>query len=484
MAMHELRPRAIAAVRWTSGATLVQTGLQLLQIAIVARILPPEDFGLMAMVWAILAFAAMLSGLGTANAVLHFREISHEQLSSIYWLNIILGLFVSLTLVAASPAVAAWYGDERLVALVALTGLGFLLASPGQLLRVLAQKDLRFRPLATVEVAAALANFCTTVGLALAGFGVYSLVAGVLVNRALGSALDWTILAEGWRPLARLRLGEIRIFLGIGGYSIAASLTNTLHTQADILLGGRLLSATAIGEFGVVRNLCLQAYSLVNPVVTRVATPVMSIAQSDLVRLRHIYLNVLRMTASINFPLYIALALFAGDIVRILYGERWEASAGLLEILAIWGMLRSVGNPVGSLIQATGRAALAFRWELIMLSSIPVVLWVGLHWGVTGLATAMLAYAAALVVPAWYFLGRPICAVRFGEYAGQLVPPLWTALLAFSLARGAVGAIDSTVLRLVLGIVCGSLLYGLLCWRFNRPWLNVIRAMLRGRELQ
>lgn len=477
-----LKSRAIAAARWTSLATFVQVSLQLLQIAIVARILPTEDFGLMAMVGAIMAFAAMLSGLGTANAILHFQSIDHERLSSLYWLNIALGLLISLTLAAASPLIAAWYGEPRLVPLVALTGLVFLLAAPGQQLRVQAQKDLRFGPLARVEVAAAAAAFCTTVGLALSGFGVYSLVGGVLTSRALGSVLDWAILADGWRPLRRLRLTEIRPFLGIGGYSIAANLANAMHSQADILLGGRLLNPSALGEFSVVRNLCLQTYAVVNPVVTRVVTPLMSIAQSDRARLQSIYLNVLRMTSSVNFPLYLALAFFADETVRILYGERWLASAALLEILAVWGMLRSIGNPTGSLIQATGRAGLAFRWEMAMSIAIPATLWLGLHWGTHGLVAAMLACSAALVFPIWFFLVLPLCGVRFADYAGQMIPPLWTALVAFSVARVMVGAIDATLPRLALGLTIGFTIYALLSLRFNWTWAAAVIALLRGQE--
>lgn len=480
--MNDLRSRAIAAARWTSLATFFQVGLQLLQVAIVARILPAEDFGLMAMVWAVMAFAAMLSGLGTANAILHFQAIDQERLSSLYWLSVALGLILSLILAAASPFVAAWFGEPRLVPLIALTGLSFLLAAPGQQLRVQAQKDLRFAPLAKVEIAAATATFCTTVGLALFGFGVYALVGGVLAGRALGSILDWTMLAAGWRPLLRLRLGEIRPFLGIGGYSIAANLANSMHTQADVLLGGRMLTPSALGEFSVVRNLCLQAYSVVNPIVTRVATPLMSIAQSDGARLQSVYVNVLRMTSSVNFPLYLALCLFADETVRILYGERWQTSAALLEILGAWGMLRSIGNPAGSLIQATGRARLAFRWEAAMLVAIPATLWLGLHWGAGGLATAMLAYAAVLIFPIWFFLIRPLCGVRFSDYVGQLIPPLWIALVAFAIARVAVAAIDAALPRLVLGMAIGFAIYALLSLRFNRPWANAMVALLRGQE--
>lgn len=473
-----LRRRAFAAVRWSALAVVGQSGLQLLQVAIVARILPAADFGLIAVVWALLAFAGMIAGLGTGTAVIQARSIAPEALSSLYWLNVLVGVALALAFGAASPLIAIWYGEPRLQALLAWTGLSFALAAVGQPLRTMAQKELHFREIAWIELAASAGGFCVTVAGALGGFGVFSLVAGVLVARLLGSLLDWALLAKGWRPELRLRIDEVRPFLSFGAYTIGSNLANTVHAQADILLGGRYLPAAVLGEYSLARNLCIQVYSVINPILTRVATPVLAVAQDDRDRLRYIYLSLVRLTTSINFPVYLALAAFADEVVAIIYGPRWTAAAEFMRILALWGLLRSIGNPAGSLSLAAGRPDLAFKWELAMLVFIPSLLLVGLQEGAQGLALAMLTVSVALIVPAWYFLGRRLCSASFADYLRQFAVPLAIALVAAGAARLASAPFISDPARLAAGLATGLFVYSAISLQFNRPLAAAVGELL------
>ena len=310
---------------------------------------------------------------------------------------------------------------------------------------------------------------------------VYALVAGLLVNSFTQTLLLWLFAADGWRPAFRLRLGEIRQFLKFGSYMMANNFINSFNQQADVLIAARLFPATTLGVYSLPRNLSLTVAGVINPVITRVGLPLMARAQTDKAFLKFVYLKTMRMTASINFPIYIALAAFSREVVLLVFGPQWLGSAPLLVLLAVWGMLRSCGNPVGSLLLAVGKADLSFKWNLALLFIVPPVLWAGSHWGIAGLAMTQAILTGGLMIPAWYFLVRPSCGASAMEYAVSLLSPLVCALLAIALGFGAASAITVPMPRLLVAAVAAALGYLLLSYVFNRSWLMAMHQLIMPR---
>ena len=472
--MH-LKDRAFSAVRWTTTAAVARAGLQVLQIAVLARLLAPEDFGLMAMVGVILSFGAVFADLGLNSAYLQRAEVSPEQRSSLFWLNLLLSLALMGLVMASSPLLAGFFGDARLIPLLMLASTTFVIGALGQQVRVSAEKALAFRAVMQVEMVAALAGFVAAVAGALAGLGVYALVLGGIVSAAVGTVLAWRVLAAGWRPLRRFSLADVRPFLGFGGALVGDAIANQIHRSLDLFFGGRMLAATQLGLYSLPRELVLRLQFMVNPIVTRVGFPLIAQVQADIPRVRAIYLRTLNMTASTNAPLYVGLAFFAPEMVWLLFGAQWSGSAELLRILALWGFLRSTVNPVGSLLLGMGRADLSFKWNLGLLILIPPVLWVCAYFGPTGLAWGLLGLQFTLYIPAWRILVYPLCGAGLAEYADAALRPFALAALAIAPAFLAVAHLDGWLARLLIGAGIGAALYGLLSYWFNRGW---VAAML------
>lgn len=461
---------------------LGRAGLGFLQVAILARLLEPADFGLMAIVVAVIAFAQIFSDMGVSNAIVHHQQVSQEELSSLYWLNVSAGAGMLLLLMFASPFVAEFYDAPALHPLLLVVSVYFLVVTSGQQLRVVAEKELRFAELARIELAAAVVGFAVAVTWAFIWPSATALVAGMMASATVLTILSWRILARGWRPMNRLRLKEIRRFLRFGGYTMANNLVNTFNMQADILLGGRLLSAQALGVYSLPRDLSLRVASVINPIVTRVGLPVMAKAQRDQAFLKNVYLKTLRMTASVNFPIYMAVAVFAPEVVALLFGNQWNDAVPLLRILALWGLLRSTGNPVGSLIFAVGRADLAFKWNLAMLFVVPPGLWLGAQHGNEGMAVALLAMSVVLAIPGWYVLVRPLCGAGFKEYFQPLLIPLMVALISSSAAYISVSLFADVWVRLGLGLSIGGVAYLILSRWLNRIWFEAMRELVSRRN--
>lgn len=477
-----LKQKTFSAVRWTTFSMLSKAVLMLLQMAVLARLLTPSDFGLMALVAAVIAFAQIFSDMGISNAIIHHQKISQESLSSLYWVNVLASVVLMLLLMLLSPVVATWYHEPRMQPILIWVSTSFLMAAVGQQLRVMAEKNLRFQQLAIIELVASLIGFVVSVSVAMNGGGVFALVAGMLTSVTAASALYWLILAEGWRPMWRLRIGEIREFMSFGAYMVGFSLTNTVNLQADVLIGGRVLGASSLGAYSLPKDLSLRLAMIINPIVTRVGLPVMAKAQGDKAQLKSIYLKTLLMTASVNFPLYLMIAVFAPEIVAVMFGAQWQESVPLLRILAIWGLVRSTGNPAGSLVFAMGRAKLAFWWSLGLMVFLAPVYWIGAQYGIQGLALAMLLSMLAIPLPQWFIVIRPLCDAGFIEYFKQLGIPL--TISALSAVAGYLAALpfDAFLLRLAAGGVAGGATYLLLSSHFNRIWFAAISELLLGRE--
>ncbi len=460
---------------------LSKVALSLLQVAVLARLLAPSDFGLMALVTAVIAFAQIFSDMGISNAIIHHQKISQEALSSLYWLNVLASAALMLLLMLLGPFIAMWYQEPKMQTILTAVATTFLIVALSQQLRIIAEKKLLFPQLAIIELTASLLGFLVSVTIAYAGGGVYALVAGMLVSVIATTVLSWWILADGWRPLWRLRLDEVREFLSFGAYTIGFSLTNTINMQADVLIGGRVLGTSSLGVYTLPKQLSLRLAMMINPIVTRVGMPLMARIQNDRSLLKSIYLKTLLMTASVNFPLYFMITIFSQEIVAIVFGDQWNESVPILRILALWALVRSTGNPVGSLLFALGRAKLMFWWSFCqMLFWIPIF-WVGAKFGIHGLAISLLFSMVLTVVPLWYILVRPSCGAEFFEYFKQLLVPFAISALAAGIGWGAALPFEMRVLRVCVGSVVGGLVYLALSRWFNRAWFAAITELLLGR---
>jgi len=209
-----------------------------------------------------------------------------------------------------------------------------------------------------------------------------------------------------------------------------------------------------------------------------VGMPVMAKAQGDVGLLRNVYLQTMRMVASVNFPIYTAMGLFAPELVRVLLGEKWGAAVPLLQVFAWWGLLRATGNPVGSLLMAVGRADLSFKWNLAWLFVTPPAIWLGSLHGTLGMAIAMLGVVAAGFVPNWYFLVRSQCRAGFWEYVVQMLVPLGLTAVAGLAGVAAALPFDRSLLRLVVGGGAIGVVYLGLSYLCNRVWFDAMRELL------
>ena len=275
-------------------------------------------------------------------------------------------------------------------------------------------------------------------------------------------------------------LHEAMPFLRFGGYMVGENAASTLTRQSDIFLGGWFLGSATLGLYSLARDLNLRISMMINQVVTRVTFPVMSRVKHDATALADIYAKTLRMTASVNFPVFVFVAVFADEVVMLLYGPRFRDAADLMRVFAVWGLVRSIGNPAGSVLYAVGKARRAFAWNLVQLALLPLAYWIGLRIaGLDGLVFTVVGMQLLLLWPTWRWLVHPSCALGFGAYLREIAIPLVAAVLAGAGAWAAAHALPHGTLRMAVGGFVGGVIYLGASALINRPWLLALRELAR-----
>lgn len=483
----DIKKKTLNAVKWTTIATFVKVGIGFLQMLILTRLLNPRDFGLMALVTIVIGFSQSFIDMGLSNAVIHKQEIRREQLSSLFWLNIIAGVFIFFVIFIIAPFIAMFYHETELTRLLRIIGLTFLIQPFGQLYSVLWQKELRFKEISILEIITSLISFIVSTVLAFLQFGVYALVWG-----AISASVIYTlfILIKGLkehRPTFILKLSEIKNFIQFGLYQMGERIINYFNYQFDSLLIGKLLGMESLGIYSIAKQLVMYPAMIFNPIITRVTFPAMAKIQNDIDTLKEVYKKTINYLSSINFPIYAFMFIFSTEIITILYGKKWLSAIPVLAILSLWGALRSTGNPIGSLLLARGKAALGFYWNLGLFFIVPLVMYIGSRWGLIGLCISMLLFSFPFgMIANWYFLVYKLCKARFWEYHIQILKPaLFSAIAAFTtiVVVNLMTFINHLsyfmYLRLIIGGTVGFLIIFLLNYYYNNEFVLDLKEMIK-----
>lgn len=485
-----LRVKTFSAIRWTASAAFFRIIVRLLQVAIMARLLAKEDFGLMAMALVVIDFASIFSDLGLNSAFMFSRDVTNNERSSLFWANVLSGAFFTLLTASLSGIFANYVYDEpRLMPIIISISPLFLINAFGVQLKTSAEKDLNFKRITYIELLTGFFGLALSVVLAKQGFGVYALVASSVLSSLVCTIFYWTLLSYDWRPTWWLKINEVRRFIGFGGAVVANNIVSQFNLSLDVVLGGKLLGAAQLGLYSIPRNLVLQIQFTINPVISRVGFPLIAKIQHDLKKVKMTYLKTVATTSSITAPLYVGMSFYANEVVHVLLGSGWSRTADLLRVIALWGGIRSLTNPIGSLLLGMGRADLQLKWNIGMFFIAPPILLFGFYvipqsgWcdAMTGMVYALLLFVTLVYVPVWYFLVRPLCHATFWEYAVATLKPFGVSVVAILPTFIIYTVFGHQNLFVFFGCTAWSIVnYILISMKFNREWVDSVKELFRG----
>jgi len=479
-----LRQSAESGARWTIGSSAVGGAIQILQFAVLARLLSPVDFGLMAMMVVVIRFAQLYADLGVGNAIIYRQDATLDHLSTLYWTNILAGVLVFAVLVAATPLLVLLYAEPRLASYLPFVAASILILAVGQQYQILLQKHLRFRELAVAESVAAAVGAVVTIAAAFAGQGVVALIYGLLTSALIRTLLYIGSFVREWRPTLHFDYRDLRNYLSFSLYQLGERSINYFSQHADQLLIGAVLGATTLGYYNLAYNLVIWPMQRINPALTRIAFPIFARVQDDVEHLKLGYMTLQRVLASLNFPILVGISSVAPILVPLVFGEKWLPSVALIQVLAFVALLRSTGNPTGALLLARGRASLTFCWNLgIVIIQLPAIWMVARYFGSLGVAVILVSLQFIYFWVSYYILIRSQLGPCLGLYLNSMGPAIITSL-PMGLLLGIMSTLDESpsILWLSSQIAVGMVIYGFLNWFFYRDNTVAVFRLVRGQS--
>ena len=467
----------VTGIAWTAVTKWMVQALSWASTLIVARLLSPDDFGLVAIAMVYLGFVQLVSEFGLTAAVITDRDLKSHQIAQFNSMSVLLGVAgLCVSLVVATP-LADFFSAQEVRVIIFVASASFVVAGLQMVPNALLQKELRFKLLALIDVAKAVAQIICTLVLALLGFQYWALVLGNLLGIVVGTVLT---LMNRSHSFAWPRPRQIHSALAFSWHVFVSRLSWYLVSNADFFVVGRVLGKTALGFYSLGWTLATIPVEKITAVVSRVTYPIFASIQTDRAALCRYLLTLTELLSLVIFPVAFGMALVAQDFVILLLGQKWEGAVAPLVILAVSTAVRGIDPLLPQIMFVIGGARLGMIVGMVSVALLPASFYLASRWGLVGIAMVWIVVYPLLLLPIYYYVfSRLKLSTR--RYLGALRPAL-SASLAMILAVLLLGVLteaSSAWLRLVLQVICGAIVYILYCFLFHRDRIRVLYDFVR-----
>ncbi len=372
--------------QWTFAGSLINEVVHFAVSVLLARLLLPEDFGLVATVGVLTGLAGYFAGAGTSQALVRAKQVEQSHINVVFTMQLLIGSLIYLVFVGIAPFFASYFNHSIYQTLLLVSGLSFFIRPFANLPSALLQREMRFRSMVTINVITLLAGSSVSLVMAVTGYGVWSLIIGGM----LGSLLRAIMLNIHVKQKYSLAWNKA-IIKELGGYGVkvaANSLIEHFRGQSLILILSKLSGPADVGLYNRAASLSIMPMRIVGTSPYQAVFRALAAEQDNLDKSRYIYYRTITLISVYTLPLYVFAWWLAEPGVRFIYGDKWLASAEPLAILALTGVFRCIGNPSGAVIEARNRVATEIKLNIIAWLILIAGLFYGLQWGLVGAAWA------------------------------------------------------------------------------------------------
>jgi O-antigen/teichoic acid export membrane protein len=474
-----LRDRAVGALSWSLADSFGSQVVQFSVAIMLARLLMPDDFGLIGMLVIFTAVAVMLIEAGFTTALIQKRELEPGDRSSVFWFNLAVSLVLATTMFALAPTVATFYGRPDLEPVARALSTLFVIHGCVAVQNALLTRALDFRTIAISNLSAIAVSSGIALYMATHGHGVWSLVAQQVSAAVVRAAVMWGL--SPWRPRLHVSVASLRSLFGFGSRMAASGLLDNVFTNLYSVVIGRVYGAADLGIYSRANWFTQVPMQTLSQVVGRVIFPVLSSVQDEPERLQRAMAHALRVLALLGAPMMVGMAVVAEPLVRVVLTDKWLPAVPLIQLLCVVGLLYPLHLVNLNLLMAKGRSDLFLRLEIIKKALMGLALLVtwpfGMDWMIIGqIVVSLLAY----------FLNS-YWTTRFVGYGParqfrDTGPYLLAAILmgGVVLAIGEAG-ISRPAAELATQVGSGAVVYAAVCLAFRLQAVEDIRVALRDR---
>jgi len=416
----DLKRRSVRGAAATFGAQGIRFFMQFAAQIALARLLTPEQFGIVAMVAPLIGLVQLFAELGLAQAVIQRPSLTHRELSGLFWINVAVSLGLAGLMVIASPLIAAFYNEPKTMAVTASLAIPLVLGGLAAQQMALMNRRLQFVALAAIDVGSTAASAVVGILCAWYGLGYWSLVAMQVANNAVNLAAAW--VTSGWRPGRPCLDAAVTPLLRFGGNVTGYNLVNYFSFNLDNVLIGWASGVAALGLYNRAFRLLLPSIMQLTTPFTRITVPLLSRLQTEPDRYRNTFRQVLRALLLVTLPGLVWGIVFANEVIVTLLGARWQAAGPIFAALGAGSLLLPVNNGITWLFISQGRAREQLIWGAAGSGIVLVSFVVGLPWGPVGVATASAGFAWLIGAPLLFWAATRSGPVRLPDLMGTIAP--------------------------------------------------------------
>jgi len=474
-----LSQRVVRGGFWVFALRITNRLFHLIRTIVLARVLAPSDFGLMGIALLTMSALQTFTQTGFQAALIQKKGDIRDYLDTAWTISALRGLVLFAILFLAAPYIALFFATPAATPIMRVIGVSMLLNGLANIGVIYFQKELEFNKQFIYQLSGTLADLVVAITAALLLRNVWALVFGLLARNLVRFVMSYLI--HPYRPRMRLEAGRAKELYGFGRWVLASSVIVFFSTQGDDILVGRVLSATALGFYQMAYRLSNLPATEITHVISQVTFPTYSKLQTNSETLRTAYTRVLQLTSLLSFPIAVGIIVVAQDFTLAFLGERWTPMIPAMQVLSIYGLLRSVGATIGPILRAIGKPRLDATMQFIQLCLMTIIIY--------PLTTSynILGTSIAVVVPFLIIIwvGLAVCARNIGATLWDLLSLLGSSLLISASMMMVLLFLKYTILnelpsfpRFLTLVTLGLLLYLGLVWLLQRERIAELKQMV------
>ncbi|MDQ0428866.1 O-antigen/teichoic acid export membrane protein [Planomicrobium stackebrandtii] len=460
---NSLKKKTISGLLWSFGDMIGNQGIQFIIQIILARLLVPEDFGIIGMILVFVALSNSLVDSGFTQALIRDQKADQTDYSTVFYFNLAVSVIIYGLLFLSAPLISNFFEQDQLTAIVRVLALGVVINAFSIIPRAMFTKEVDFKVQAKVNMAASVLSGIVAVAMALLGFGVWSLVVRMLALNGIQAVL--LVFYRRWLPSLVFSTASFKRLFGFGWKLLVSGLIDTAYNNIYYLIIGKQYSATSLGYYTNASKFSDVATQTLTATIQRVTYPVLSGIQDQEERLKQSFKKVIKLSGFLIFPVMVGVAAVADPLIYLIFGEKWMTMVPYFQLLCIAGMLYPIHALNLNILQVKGRSDLFLYLEIIktIVPTVLILIVIWMDWGITILVVTIVLDSYISLFINIYFSGREISyGVR--EQIVDLLP-----IYAISMGMGlVVYGIEKLLpfpelLTLLLQIAVGAAIYIAIC---------------------
>lgn len=473
----DLKKKSVRGGAITMVAQAMKFMLQMCSTIVLARLLTPDDYGLIGMVTVVIKFVVLFKDLGLSTATIQRANINHKQVSTLFWINIAFGIFVALLVAGLSPLIAWFYKEPRLINITTALAFIFICRALSVQHEALLKRQMMFNILAKIDVLSMLSAVVIAIITATQGSGYWSIVYMLLMMSTVNTIGVW--IACPWRPGLPRRNANVRSMLAFGSNLTGFKIANYLSLNLDNILIGRLWGTVALGLYAKAYQLVLLPMDQINAPLTTIALPALSRITEDQEKYQNYYYKAVLSVTSIGMPLVGYMFATADQLIPFVLGDKWSDAVPIFLFLAIPAFLGTLEPAMAWAYQSLGRADRQFRSGLVISILTAIAFVIGVRWGAIGVAAALGITRPLIIIPSLIYCYRNTPLSLQGLFLSIYRPALASisaALIIYLLNRASI-LTGSIFINLVINLIAYIIFYAAI-WVIIPNGRKIIRELL------